>query len=67
MSSSTDRTGLYIVVFIILLNTCRTDNRTERIEQQVYELHQRMLLAENVVGEEGPIIPEWLRAMREYE
>lgn len=39
MAEHVDRTGLYIMVFIILLYACRNARRTAHIAQQVQEIH----------------------------
>ena len=47
MAESTDRTGLYILVFIILLSTCESAYKIDRIDARVREMHSM------IVGEQG--------------
>jgi len=39
-SGSTERAGLYIMVFIILLHTCSTDSTVDRIESKLKSIKQ---------------------------
>ena len=59
MSSGVDRTGLYIIVFVILITTCNTRTKVDKLQTTIEALQTDV-----VVGEEGPLMPDWVRRLR---
>lgn len=55
MANGTDRTGLYIMVFLILMNSCDADSRTTRIEQKVNAM-QPCVAAPNINAPTGEAV-----------
>jgi len=59
MSSATDRTGLYIMTIVILISTCSTRTKVDKLQATIEALQTVV-----VSSEEGPLMPDWVRRFR---